>query len=182
MDKKILIDIAKAAILEELTGKKIIDREQLLQQYPELGRDGAVFVTLNENHQLRGCIGSIIAHQPLIDDLIHNAKSAAFSDPRFRPLSKDEFDKLDIEISILTPPKRVEYRDVDELRKIIRVGVDGVIIRKGNHQATYLPSVWEQIPDFDLFFYHLCQKAGIDGNCLSMHPEVYVYQAKKIKE
>ena len=113
MDKKILIDIAKAAILEELTGKKIIDREQLLQQYPELGRDGAVFVTLNENHQLRGCIGSIIAHQPLIDDLIHNAKSAAFSDPRFRPLSKDEFDKLDIEISILTPPKRVEYRDVD---------------------------------------------------------------------
>ena len=182
MDKKILIDIAKKAIAEELTGKKLIDRDALVKEYPELLKPGAVFVTLNENHSLRGCIGSIIAHQPLIDDLIHNAKAAAFSDPRFSPLRADEFDKLDIEISLLTPPKQVAYNSIDELRRIIRPGVDGVIIRKGNYQATYLPSVWEQIPDFDLFFYNLCMKAGLAGDCLKMHPEIYVYQAQKITE
>jgi len=179
---KVLIDIARKAIKEGLTGEKLIDRDKLIKEYPWLLRPGAAFVTLNENNQLRGCIGSIIAHQPLIDDLIQNAQSAAFRDPRFNPVSPDEFDKLDIEISLLTAPKELPYTDKEDLRKKIRPGIDGVILRLGNHQATYLPSVWEQLPDFNLFFATLCQKAGLAPDCLDAHPVIYVYQAEKIKE
>ena len=157
---KVMLEIARKAIAEELTGEKLLDREALLREHPWLAEPGAAFVTLNENHQLRGCIGSIIAHQPLIDDLIHNAKAAAFSDPRFRPVRPDEFDKLEIEISLLSPPKELPYTDVEDLRRKIRPGIDGVVLRLGNYQATYLPSVWEQLPDFDSFFATLCQRRG----------------------
>ena len=179
---KVMLEIARKAIAEELTGKKLLDREALLREHPWLAEPGAAFVTLNENHQLRGCIGSIIAHQPLIDDLIHNAKAAAFSDPRFRPVRPEEYDKLEIEISLLSPPKELPYTDVEDLRRKIRPGIDGVVLRLGNYQATYLPSVWEQLPDFDSFFATLCQKAGLAPNCLQMHPVIYTYQAEKIKE
>jgi AmmeMemoRadiSam system protein A len=180
MDGKVLIDIAKRAIAEEFEGKKEIDREALLAKYPELGEPGAVFVTLRENSSLRGCIGSIVAHRPLIDDLIHNARAAAFSDPRFSPLQPYEFPLVDIEISLLTPPERVEYADREDLKRIVVPGVDGIIIRKGAYQATYLPSVWEELPDFESFFSTLCRKAGMASNCIDDHPEVYRYRAKKI--
>jgi len=182
MDKTILITIARDAIVEKFTGEKRIDREALVQAHPWLAEQGAVFVTLNEHHQLRGCIGSIIAHEPLIDDLIRNAKAAAFSDPRFNPLQPEELDQIEIEISLLTPPEAVEYVDTADLRRIIRPGKDGVILQMGGYQATYLPSVWEQLRDFDLFFSTLCQKAGLPGNCLESHPTIYRYQAEKIEE
>lgn len=181
MDKKILLDIAFKAIEEEFTGRQQrIDKNEWIAQYPWLQEHGAVFVTLNKNHRLRGCIGSIIAHQSLIEDVIHNAKGAAFGDPRFLPLSADELDKIDIEISILTSPKEVLYTDKESLHQMIRPGIDGVILKQGNYQATYLPSVWEQLPHFDDFFGSLCQKAGLSGNCLDAHPTIYRYQAEKI--
>ncbi len=180
MDKHILVEIARDAIVEELTGHKRIDREALVLTHPWLAQKGAVFVTLNKQSQLRGCIGSIIAHAPLIDDLIHNAKAAAFSDPRFRPLREDELERIEIEVSLLSEPKPVDYRDTEELRHIIRPKIDGVIMRMGNHQATYLPSVWDQIEDFDIFFASLCQKAGLMENCLDQHPHIWRYQAEKI--
>jgi len=182
MNKKILIEIAKKAIAEKLSGKKLLDREALVREHPWLAEPGAAFVTLNEHRQLRGCIGSIIAHQPLIDDVIRNAQAAAFSDPRFPPLKADEFEKLEIEISLLTPPKELPYTDTADLKAKIRPGIDGVILRLGNYQATYLPSVWEQLPDFDGFFATLCQKAGLAANCLEAHPVIYTYQAEKIVE
>ncbi|MBD3788919.1 MAG: AmmeMemoRadiSam system protein A [Campylobacterales bacterium] len=180
MDKTVLLDIASDAIKESLTKTKLISREKLVEIYPWLEEKGAVFVTLNEFGHLRGCIGSIIAHRPLIDDVIHNAKAAAFDDPRFYSVEESELDKLDIEISLLTPPQEVFYENKESLRKIIRPGVDGVIIKLGNYQATYLPSVWEQVSDFDSFFGSLCQKAGLSGDCLDSHPVVYRYQAEKI--
>ena len=180
--RKILLNIARKAIAEELTGKKLLDREALLREYPWLAEPGAAFVTLNENRQLRGCIGSIIAHRPLIDDLIHNAKAAAFSDPRFSPVRPEEYENLEIEISLLTPPQELSYTDKADLHRKIRPGIDGVILRLGNYQATYLPSVWEQLPDFDMFFATLCQKAGLAPNCLDAHPVIYTYEAEKIKE
>jgi len=180
MDKHILVEIARDAILEELTGIHRIDREDLIIRYPWLGEEGAVFVTLNEHHQLRGCIGSIIAHQPLIDDLIANARSAAFGDPRFVPLRPEEWESIEIEVSLLSPPVEVHYTDTEDLRRIIRPGVDGVILRLDGHQATYLPSVWEQLPEFESFFATLCQKAGLPGNCLASHPQIWRYQAEKI--
>jgi len=182
MKKKILIEIARKSIEEELRGEKLVERDKIVREYPWLAKPGAAFVTLNENRQLRGCIGSIVAHRPLIDDLIHNAKAAAFSDPRFSPVRPEELGKLEIEISLLTPPKELEYSHKTDLKEKIRPGIDGVILRLGNYQATYLPSVWEQIPDFDTFFATLCQKAGLAPNCLDAHPVIYTYQAEKIKE
>ena len=182
MDKHILLQIARDAIIEKFTGQKRIDREALVREYPWLAEEGAVFVTLNEYNQLRGCIGSIIAHQPLIDDLIANARSAAFGDPRFSPLRPEELETIELEVSLLTPPEPVTYRDTEDLRRIIRPGIDGVILRQGHHQATYLPSVWEQLPQFDAFFSTLCQKAGLPGSCLESHPEIFRYQAEKIGE
>ncbi len=181
MDKHILVQIARDVIAEELTGERRIDREALVREYPWLAKKGAVFVTLNEYRQLRGCIGSIVAHQPLIDDLIANARSAAFSDPRFAPLRPEEFEAIELEVSLLTPPEPVTYRDTDDLRHFIRPGIDGVILKLGSHQATYLPSVWEQLPQFDAFFATLCQKAGLPGNCLEAHPEIFRYQAESVQ-
>ncbi len=182
MDKKVLLDIARKAIEEELTGKKLINRDALVAEYPELLENGAVFVTLNKQNHLRGCIGSIIAHRPLIDDLIYNAKAAAFSDPRFNPLKPNEYKDISVELSLLTPPQEIQYTDIADLKSKVIPNVDGIVLRLGNHQATYLPSVWEQLPTFELFFSSLCQKAGLPSNCLEAHPVIYRYRANKIEE
>ena len=118
----------------------------------------------------------------MIDDLIKNAKAAAFGDPRFVPLRPDEYGKIEIEISLLSVPRKLSYKDKEDLRRKVRCGIDGVIINLNGHQATYLPSVWEQLNNFDIFFATLCQKAGLPQNCLDSHPNVYIYQAEKIKE
>jgi len=178
--KKVILQIAKDAIKEAVLKESIIKKDKLLQKYPWLKENGAVFVTINEFNALRGCIGSIIAHRSLLEDIIQNAKAAALSDPRFKPISKDELANLDIEVSLLTSPKPLEYRDLLELKAKIRVGIDGVILNYQGHQATYLPSVWEQLPTFEIFFTSLCQKAGMSGNCLDYHPQIYTYEAIKI--
>jgi len=184
--EQVLLEIARLAIYEGLTGKKLIDKDKYLKEYPELGQKQAVFVTLNkidgQHESLRGCIGSILPTRPLIDDVIYNAKAAAFSDPRFQALTLDEFDQIKIEISLLSIPKKVDYRDINELKQIIKPFKHGVILKLSGRQATFLPQVWEQIPDFDLFFEHLCQKAGLPGNCLDYHPEIYVYEVRSIEE
>jgi len=180
--KRVILQIAKDAIKEAVLNRKFINKEELIRKYPWLTQKGAVFVTINEFNQLRGCIGSIIAYRPLIDDIIENAKAAALNDPRFRPLSPQELDKIEVEVSILTPPKPLEYRDIEDLKRKIKPGVHGVILSYQGHQATYLPSVWEQLPDFNLFFSSLCQKAGLPSNCLEYHPQIYVYEAIKIDE
>ena len=185
MDRgKVLLSIARAVIAKELGVEYDIDIDDLVAKNQWLLQKGAVFVTLNtkSNHNLRGCIGSIIAHQRLIDDLIQNAKSAAFSDPRFHPLSKDEFDNITIEVSLLTPPQEVMYSDIDDLKQKLRPNIDGVIIKDGMHQATFLPQVWQELPTFEMFMAHLCQKAGIFTNCLNNHPTIYTYQVQEYGE
>ncbi len=179
--KSVILEIAKNAIREAVLNRKIIDRDRLLQQHPWLKEKGAVFVTINEFNSLRGCIGSIIAHQSLIDDIIHNAKSAALHDPRFRPVGRSELNKLEVEVSILTEPKPLLYSDIEDLRNKIKYGVHGVILQYNGYQATYLPSVWEQISTFDEFFSSLCMKAGMSPDCLRLHPNIFVYEAIKVK-
>lgn len=175
------LDIARDAIRQRLSDSHI-DKGVLLAQHPEMSEKKATFVTLTLHGRLRGCIGSIIAHRPLIDDLVGNAESSAFHDPRFVPLSDKEFEVVKIEVSLLTDPQWIEYRDADELSQIIRPNIDGVILRYKNHQATFLPQVWEEINDFETFFAHLGLKAGIGEDPLSFHPEIYTYQVEKIKE
>jgi len=183
---QILLALARLAIYEELTGEKLIDRDKYLQMYPALAQKQAVFVTLHkidgDREILRGCIGSILPVRPLIDDVIYNAKAAAFNDPRFPPLSPEEFDDIKIEVSLLSIPQKVSYQNIDELRSIIKPFKHGVILKLSGRQATFLPQVWEQLSDFDLFFEYLCQKAGLPDNCLDYHPEIFVYEVKKIEE
>ena len=179
--KNVLLQIARDAIQSKFDGH-YIDKEDLLERYPELGEKGAVFVTLTEDDNLRGCIGSIVAHTTLLEDVIHNAKSAAFDDPRFMSLSESEMKKIKLEVSLLTPPEKVDYADTEDLKKKITQDKDGVILKLNGYQATFLPQVWEDLVDFELFFAHLCQKAGLGPNCLSEHPEIYSYQVEKVKE
>jgi AmmeMemoRadiSam system protein A len=185
MDKKeVLLKLARAAIAEEFGIDYGVDKEALRRQNPWLEEEGAAFVTLNRkgDGSLRGCIGSIIAHQSLYEDVIKNAKSAAFNDPRFVALTPEEFEQITVEVSVLTPPEKLPYRDADDLKSKLRPGIDGVILKHGNYQATFLPQVWEQLPSFEMFISHLCQKAGMGSECLSLHPEVYVYQVEEYKE
>lgn len=180
MNNNILLEVAKKAIADELDGTQSIDKEDILTQYPELEEHRATFVTLNERGALRGCIGSLVPYRSLLDDLIANAKAAAFSDPRFPPLSPSEFDEIELEISLLSVPEPLEYSSVEDLRSKIKTGEDGIILRLDGYQATFLPQVWEQLPSFELFFSHLCQKAGLGGNCLREHPEIHHYRVQKI--
>lgn len=177
----IYLDIAKQAIADVLYEKETIKRDALVREYPELAEPGAVFVTLNLYGGLRGCIGSLVAYRPLIDDLVENARAAAFRDPRFLPLTLTEFDEMEIEVSLLSPPKRVEYDSTADLKTKIRPGIDGVVLNLSGRRATFLPQVWDELPTFELFFAHLCNKAGLDTSCLEAHPQIELYQVDKIK-
>ena len=180
--KQIYLEIAKEAIEDRLYDRDTIDREKIVSLYPGLGEDGATFVTLNLYGRLRGCIGSLVAHRPLIDDLIDNAKAAAFRDPRFLPLSLTEFDEVEIEVSLLTRPKLLEYSSPADLKAKVQVGVDGVVLSLNGRRATFLPQVWEELSTFELFFTYLCQKAGLGSDCLQEHPQIELYQVEKFKE
>ena len=141
------------------------------------------FVTLKINNQLRGCIGNLSPDKSIIDGVKDNAINAAFNDPRFPPLSKNELKKVDIEISLLTKPAVLEYQDGNDLLKKLRPNVDGVIIRKGFYSATFLPQVWEQLPDKKSFLEHLCQKAGLPSDeWRRTGLEVMVYQVQYFEE
>ena len=183
--KRAMLSIARIAIKEEFLGhKELTDevKQRLISMFPRLAEPGAVFVTINERSSLRGCIGSLVAHRPLIDDIIENAKAAAFGDPRFPPLRPEEFDQITIEISLLSEPKPLPYTDIEDLRQKIVPGRDGVVLKLDGRQATFLPQVWEDLPDFDQFFAHLCLKAGLPANCLEYHPEILVYHVEKFSE
>jgi AmmeMemoRadiSam system protein A len=168
--------------IDEVYSSPMIDKEALIRQYPILQEKQATFVTLNKNGNLRGCIGSLIANKSLIDDIISNAKSAAFRDTRFDIVTKDELDDIDIEISILSHPQRLVYDNIDDLKSKIRPYIDGVILQLDSNQSTFLPQVWESLPVFESFFAHLCQKAGCTQDCLNKNPIIYTYQVDKVKK
>ncbi len=141
------------------------------------------FVTLTTHGNLRGCIGHIIPQETLIEGIRENSVNAAFRDPRFAPLTQNEWKDVHIEISILTEPKPLAYADGNDLLDKLRPGVDGVIIKKGFHQSTFLPQVWEQLPDKKAFLNHLCLKAGLDQNAWTKGDlEVSTYQVQAFEE
>ena len=151
MDKDILINIAKNSIERKFNNKINIDKKELLKNNNFLNEKRASFVTLTLNKELRGCIGSLEANRTLFDDLVNNAYMAAFEDPRFLELSFEEFKKIEIEISILTPPIIVKYKDFEDLKSKIRPYIDGVIIEQDGKRSTFLPQVWNMLPNFDDF-------------------------------
>lgn len=181
-EQRMLLEIAREAVAQAVRGARApsVDLSQLP---PRLREKGASFVTLlGPEGELRGCIGTVEAHSPLALDVQRNAVSSALRDPRFFPVSVDELDGLQIELSILTPPQRLEYDGPDDLLAKIRPGIDGVIIEKDWRRATLLPSVWEKIPDPLQFLSTLCLKAGLSQDEWRMPGmTVHVYQALKVK-
>lgn len=182
--EEIIIALAKASILVALNKPSNFNLTLARQHFPELNKKHAVFVTLRTlpSHKLRGCIGSLIAHRPLYKDIIINARHATLDDKRFKPLTKEEFENISIEVSILSKPKIVPYKDSNELKTKIIPLRDGVILTLESHRATYLPSVWKELTTFDDFFASLCLKAQLKRSCLEQHPTLQTYQAVKYKE
>ncbi len=178
----LLLILAKKSIESEFDKSINIDKENLLNNYEILNEQRATFVTLTLNGKLRGCIGSLIAHRNMFDDIFNNAKAAAFGDPRFEKLSFEEFKEVKIEISLLTIPKVLEYKDLDDLKNKLIKNKPGVILELDGKRATFLPQVWEQLSSADIFLSHLCQKAGLNPKSLRTFPNIQTYEAEKIKE
>jgi AmmeMemoRadiSam system protein A len=179
---KHLVEMARKTIQQALFNPKDKSEPDSVSSQKFQERRGT-FVTLTINGALRGCIGHIIPQESLIEGVRVNAMNAAFRDPRFRPLSQNEFEKMKVEVSILTEPKPLPYTDANDLLSKLRPGTDGLIIRKGYHQATFLPQVWEQLPNKRDFLSHLCLKAGLAGDAWAYDKlEVHTYQAQAFEE
>ncbi len=181
-EKQTLLRIAREAIENAVKGKLAspIDQTSLTQTLRE---QGSSFVTLTIHGELRGCIGALEAYQPLAEDVHEHAIAAALNDPRFPPLTKKELSRIQIEVSRLTPPQELEYADADDLLKKIRPHVDGVILKHGKRRATFLPQVWEKIPDSVEFLEQLCYKMGERGNLWrEANLQVCTYQVEEFHE
>ncbi len=131
---------------------------------PELAAPGASFVTLTQGGDLRGCIGTLAAYRPLADDVRQNALAAAFHDPRFKPLTAAELPRTRVEVSRLHPPQALPFAGPAEALAQLRPGVDGIVLSAGRRRATFLPQVWEQLPDPAEFLARLKLKAGLPGD------------------
>lgn len=128
---------------------------------PALRRPGAAFVTLRREGALRGCIGTLEQMPSLVDAVADRARAAALHDPRFAPVTADELAGLEVSVSVLTRPLPIELGTYDELRNRLRPGIDGVVVQAGRNVATFLPSVWDELPAVDDFLAALWRKAGL---------------------
>ena len=141
------------------------------------------FVTLKINHRLRGCIGSLSANASLTEGVKDNALNAALHDPRFSPLTSTELDAVQIEVSVLSEPATLDYTDAGDLLSKLKPGIDGVILKKGYASATFLPQVWEQLPQPQAFLSNLCMKAGLSADRWRQGDlSVQVYQVQYFQE
>jgi AmmeMemoRadiSam system protein A len=153
------------------------------QDYPApLTERGACFVTLTIDHQLRGCIGSLEARRPLVEDVCENAFAAAFRDPRFPPLSPSELDLVHIEISVLTPLQEMFFSSEEDLLAQLEPYKDGLLLEENSHRATFLPLVWEQLADKTVFLSHLKRKAGLPATYWSNTLRCYRYHSVVFEE
>jgi AmmeMemoRadiSam system protein A len=159
-DQAVCLQIARKSIQNGLKYGSAL--QVITQNYSnDLQQNLASFVTLHKNGELRGCIGTLEAHQPLINDIAEHAYSAAFQDPRFPALQDNEYSQLDIAISVLGKPELMSFESEEDLLQQIRPNIDGLIIEHGYNRGTFLPSVWEQLPDKKEFLNHLKMKAGL---------------------
>jgi AmmeMemoRadiSam system protein A len=147
-----------------------------------LAEPGASFVTLTLGGELRGCIGSLTAYLDLADDVRGNAQAAAFRDPRFPPLSALEFDEVGIEVSVLSEPVPMSYSSQDDALAQLRPGVDGIVLRAGAYRATFLPQVWEDLPEPAEFLRQLKRKAGLPSDYWAADVKLSRYVVTAFKE
>ncbi|MDD5241485.1 MAG: AmmeMemoRadiSam system protein A [Sulfuricella sp.] len=172
-----LIPIARSTISNAL-GRDMQASEDAIW----LKEPGACFVTLTQNHDLRGCIGSLEAHRPLLEDAKANAYAAAFRDTRFSPLTLGELDYTEIEISLLSPMRAMTFSDEPNALEQLRPGIDGVVFEYGRYRSTFLPQVWEQLPEPVIFMGHLKHKAGLPVDFWAPDVRLLRYTVGKWKE
>src|SRR5512143_1135140 len=181
-EKKTLLRLAREALEKGVQQQPMhaLERDKLT---PALREPGASFVTLTINGQLRGCIGALEPYQSLADDVREHAVAAALEDPRFPAVTPAEVDRIEIEISRLTSPKPLEYTDTNDLLNKLRPQHDGVVLRDGFRRATFLPQVWEKIPDKPDFLDNLCYKVGAAPDTWRWkHLEVLTYEVEEFHE
>jgi|SRR5579859_1900957 len=150
---------------------------------PALVQPGCSFVTLSEQGELRGCIGGLMAEEPLWRDVQRRAGQAGLHDYRFIPVQPAELPQIEIEVSVLSEPAPLDYATPDELLRRLRPHVDGVVLRQGLSRATFLPQVWESVPDPEQFLALLCQKLGVRPDAWRReHLQVETYQVEEFRE
>ncbi len=180
----LLIQLAKAAIIQSL----LPDEKKAGPDLPDpppvwLKEKRGVFVTLQKNGTLRGCIGTLEPEKSLLESVQENACHAAFDDTRFSPVTLEELDDIQIEVSLLSVPEKLHYFDAQDLLARVVPFQDGVIVQKGHHRATFLPQVWEQLPDPESFLTQLCLKARLDAYAWQAGDlTVFTYQVQSFTE
>jgi len=181
-EKQTLLHIARQSLELAIRGEKLppLDEARLT---PCLREAGASFVTLTVQGNLRGCIGALEPYQPLAMDVREHAIAAALEDPRFPPVQPKELNQIEIEVSRLTVPHSLEYKDADDLLAKLTPNVDGVILSDGWRRATFLPQVWEKIPDKAEFLAELCYKMGsAPDTWRRKHLDVLIYRVEEFHE
>jgi AmmeMemoRadiSam system protein A len=177
-----LLGLARASVTAT-----VLKRELPAPDWPNLPQrlssPGASFVTLTIGDRLRGCIGTLQAVFPLADDVILRASAAAKDDPRFPPVSESELALLSLEVSVLSEPRPMTFTDPTDLLARLRPGIDGVILVYGRQRATFLPQVWERVPEPIQFLEMLCRKAALPADAWRTHPiQVSTYQVESFHQ
>lgn len=181
-EKSILLSLARRSI-ELAVNQHPLPQLNLEEYSPLLRENGASFVTLMIQGELHGCIGALEPYQPLVQDVCEHAAAAALEDYRFPPLTPVEVPLVEIEISRLTAPQPLEYDNPQDLLDRLRPNIDGVVLRDGFRRSTFLPQVWEKLPDPAAFLSQLCQKMGAPANLWRRKPlDVFLYQVEEFRE
>jgi len=182
IEKEILLKLAREAMVAAVNGHRL-ERLDLDGLPDALKQPGVAFVTLTEEGELRGCIGALEPYQPLAEDVCEHAAAAATQDWRFEPVRPHEVARIHIEISRLTVPQPLAYAGPVDLLTKLRPGIDGVVIKDGGRRATFLPQVWEKLPDAADFLNQLCQKMGAAPDLWRRKPlTALTYQVEEFQE
>ena len=181
-EQRMLLQLARDALEHGIQDGKLPPLNQSSLP-PHLREDGASFVTLTVRGELRGCIGALEPYQSLAQDVREHAVAAAREDPRFPAVTPDELNGIQIEVSRLTRPIPLVYKDADDHLQKLKPHVHGVILKDGYHRSTFLPQVWEKIPDPAEFLNNLCYKMGVSPDLWRRkHLDVLIYQVEEFKE
>ncbi len=179
---RVLLPIARAAISRALNVPREVNESSADETAPWLAEHGACFVTLTQYGELRGCIGTLQAHRPLLADVKSNAVSAALRDPRFAPLNAAELDITTVEISLLSPTQAMDVQGEADALAQLRPGVDGIVFEYASYRSTFLPQVWEQLPQPRQFMAHLKRKAGLPDDFWAEGVKLSRYAVTKWRE
>jgi AmmeMemoRadiSam system protein A len=181
-ERDTLLRLARRSLQAAVQGAGLPSPDPL-QSSDRLRELGASFVTLTRHGALRGCIGGLQALLPLEQDVIQHAAAAALDDYRFPPVQSSELGEIHIEVSVLSDPVPLEYHDAQGLLTRLRPGIDGVILMRGLHRATFLPQVWQKAPNPEVFLGLLCEKAGLAPDAWRRGDlEILTYQVESFEE